>query len=234
MKIKGWQKLSLLDYPKKTSTILFLGGCNLRCPYCHNMELLDCDETDDLHNEKEIMDFLDKRIGLLEGVVISGGEPTTVKGIVEFIRKIKDKGFLVKLDTNGFFPDVIEELLGKELIDYIAMDIKNCKDRYKETVGLLSVNIKNVTRSIEIIKNSKIDYEFRTTVTKEYHTERDLRQIVNWIKGSKKWFIQQYRDSPTNLTHHLRPIENKVIDKLLPYAEQKIDDVKLRGFQNLM
>ena len=230
MRIKGWQRVSLIDYPSKISTVVFIGGCNLYCPYCHNSDMISYSKGEIEFSNEEIFNFLDKRKGLIEGVVITGGEPTSSNGLYNFIRNIKERGYSVKLDTNGFFPKRLKNLIEKGYIDFVAMDVKNSEFKYLETVGKLNVDINKVKQSMDIIRNSGIDYEFRTTVVKEYHNKEDLIEIVDWIKGSKKWAIQQYHDSYKNVNRNLNPIDVNIINEIVNYGKNKIDKIELRGF----
>ena len=196
MTIKGLQKTTLLDYPEKLACTIFTAGCNFRCPFCHNASLvLRAGEVDEIP-EKDLLSYLEKRGGLLDGVCITGGEPLLNPDIEELIVKIRSYGLLVKLDTNGAFPDRLESLLDKGLIDYVAMDVKNSDGRYGETVGLgESFDISSVNRSIDIIMKKAPDYEFRTTVVRELHDLEDLLSIARKLNGAKKYFLQKYVDS---------------------------------------
>jgi pyruvate formate lyase activating enzyme len=196
MTIKGLQKTTLLDYPEKLACTIFTAGCNFRCPFCHNASLvLRAGEVEEIP-EKDLLSYLEKRGGLLDGVCITGGEPLLNPDIEELIVKIRSYGLLVKLDTNGAFPDRLESLLDKGLIDYVAMDVKNSDGKYGETVGLgESFDISSVNRSIDIIMKKAPDYEFRTTVVRELHDLEDLLSIARKLKGTKKYFLQKYVDS---------------------------------------
>lgn len=199
MIIAGLDKLSLIDYPGKISAIVFTQGCTFRCPFCHNPDLIKILSAKQAKNsipEEEVLSFLSKRIGKLEGVVITGGEPTLQKDLPEFIRKVKAMGFLVKLDSYGHNTKILESILKEGNVDYIAMDIKHTPEKYSIAMGT-NVNISNIIRSVEIIKNSGIDYEFRTTCVPTIHTEADFDIIAKWLKGSKRYFLQEYRDGIT-------------------------------------
>ena len=187
MKIYGIDKFSLLDYPGKVSAIIFLAGCNMNCSYCYNSDLIRYNESN--YSEEEILDFLKSRVGKIDGVVITGGEPTLSEDLPKFIKKIKDMGLLVKLDTNGSNPDMLEELFNKNLIDYVAMDIKTRLTRYSEVTNT-NVNIENILKSIKLIKESGIEHEFRTTVY-NIHTEEDLIEIAKIITPSK-YYLQEF------------------------------------------
>ena len=190
------QKTTLLDYPEKLACTIFTAGCNFRCPFCHNASLvLRAGEVDEIP-EKDLLSYLEKRGGLLDGVCITGGEPLLNPDIEDLIVKIRGYGLLVKLDTNGAFPDRLESLLDKGLIDYVAMDVKNSDEKYGETVGLgESFDISAVNRSIDIIMKKAPDYEFRTTVVRELHDLEDILSIARKLKDTKKYFLQKYVDS---------------------------------------
>jgi len=196
MKIANYQKLTLIDYPGKLATTVFTVGCNFRCPFCHNPELVLPEEynlpfQDSM--EKEFFDFLKKRQGKLEGVCITGGEPTIQSDITDFIAKIKKLGYSVKLDTNGAYPDVLKKIIDKKIVDFISMDIKSSRENYDKLAGA-NVDIDRINLSIDLIMNSEIDYEFRTTVVPGMHTEKDFEKIAKWLKGAKKYCLQKYRD----------------------------------------
>jgi len=191
MKIGGFQKFSLIDYPGKISAIIFTQGCNFRCPYCHNPELVNPKLFTDTLDEDLILSFLKKRVGKLDGVVITGGEPLLQHDLIEFIKKVKEMGYFVKLDTNGSYPEILRELLAKNLIDYIAMDIKAPLEKYHDVVRA-DVCTEKIMKSIRIILNGNIDYEFRTTVVKDLLTEDDLICIAKLIRGAKRYVLQRF------------------------------------------
>lgn len=194
MRIGGYQKLTLIDYPGKIATTVFTVGCSFRCPFCHNPELVLSTQFPAPNNmEEEFFAFLEKRRGKLEGICITGGEPTIQPDIIDFIKKIKAMGFLVKLDSNGTRPDVLRKVIREKLVDFIAMDIKNSPKKYSKTTGTL-VDIERIKLSVEMIMNSGIDYEFRTTVVPGFHTEKDFEEIAKWIKGAKAYYLQEFRD----------------------------------------
>ncbi|PNV58955.1 anaerobic ribonucleoside-triphosphate reductase activating protein [Clostridium sp. chh4-2] len=194
MKICGLQKTTLLDYPGHLAATIFLGGCNFRCPFCHNKDLLGND-AEALYTEEELMVFLKKRVNILEGVCITGGEPTLSGDLESLILKIRDLGYLIKLDTNGSRPDVLKRLCENGLIDYVAMDIKNSVEHYGLTAGAESLPIGEIEKSIDFLMHGSIDYEFRTTVVRELHHEEDFIQIGRWIHGCRAYFLQNYVDS---------------------------------------
>jgi len=191
LKIGGLQKFSLIDYPGKISAIIFTKGCNFRCPYCHNPELVDPKLFTYTIDEDLILSFLRKRVGKLDGVVITGGEPLLQHDLIEFIERIKEMGYLVKLDTNGSYPENLKRVLAKNLIDYIAMDIKAPLEKYHNVVQT-DVRTEKIMESITIILNSNIDYEFRTTVVKNLLTEDDLICIAKLIRGAKRYILQKF------------------------------------------
>ena len=186
----GIEKFSLIDFPGKTSCILFTIGCNFRCPYCHNPELVD-ETVETKISEEEILDFLKTRVNLLDGVVITGGEPTLHSDLLAFIQKIKDLGFLVKLDSNGTNPKMLHEALDKKLVDYVAMDMKSPLSKYSQTVAR-PVDTKAIRESIYLLLNSNINYEFRTTLIKAMVTPEDVLEIAQEIKGAKNYYLQKF------------------------------------------
>ena len=202
MLILGFQKTTLLDYPGKLASIIFTGGCNLRCPYCQNSEIaFGGDEEPSPVSEDEVLEHLKKRRNMLEGLVITGGEPTLQKDLPSFIRKVRSLGLLIKLDTNGTNPSLLKELLDEGLLDYVAIDIKQSIENYPAACGLpVSENtdalLDRVRSSIGILLSCKIDYEFRTTVVKELFEKEDLPKIASMIKGAKSYFLQSFKESP--------------------------------------
>lgn len=194
MRIGGFQKLTLIDYPGVIATTVFTVGCSFRCPFCHNPELvLRSQFMVNGKQEEEFFAHLAKRQGKLEGVCITGGEPTIQPDIIEFIKKVKALGFLVKLDTNGTRPDVLKKLLDQKLLDFVAMDIKNQLKNYDKTTGVKG-DKKRVKLSVDLIMNSRLPYEFRTTVVPGIHEEKDFLEIAKWIKGAKTYYLQEYRE----------------------------------------
>lgn len=210
MLIVGFNKTTLLDYPGRTASTIFVGGCNFRCPFCHNGGLVLNPLSLESYSEEEIIEFLQKRKKVLKGVCITGGEPTLHADLQDFILKIKNLGYQVKLDTNGYAPDILKKLLDEKLLDYVAMDIKNCRDKYAMTAGMCNAEsyplkgakgkpkdfeLDRIEKSILILKDSSIPYEFRTTVVKELHTGEDMLKIADWVKGCPHYFLQQYQDN---------------------------------------
>lgn len=200
MRIHGLNKLTLLDFPGRMACLVFTGACNYRCPFCHNASLVLNPDSQPLISEEDIFAFLQSRKGILEGVCISGGEPTLQADLAEFIRKVKALGFQVKLDTNGSRPGILKSLLDEELLDYVSMDIKNSPEKYLETIGFpgsYNMTIDSVRQSAELLMQSSIPYEFRTTVVRELHSEEDLLTIGKWLKGARSYYMQSFRDSET-------------------------------------
>ncbi len=195
MFLSGLQKLTLLDYPGKVACTVFTGGCNFRCPFCHNAPLVLPGRLAHDTTEEEILSFLKKRVGVLDGVAVTGGEPLLHPDIDEFLRKVKDLGYKIKLDTNGSFPDHLEAIVNEGLVDRIAMDVKNSPELYAVTVGLPRYDLTNVERSKNFLLSGVIDYEFRTTVVKGLHTEESLIGAAKWIEGAKEYYLQQFKDS---------------------------------------
>lgn len=215
MVISGLERTSFVDFPGKIATVLFSPGCNLDCYYCHNWRLLN--ETKSNYDQQEVLDFLENRKGRVDGVVFSGGEPTLQKGLKEMMRRVKDKGFSVKLDTNGLKPDVVNDLLDEKLLDYIAMDVKAPPtEKYEEMVGV-PVDINKLNETIELLMNQAIPYEFRTTYVPSL-TQADICAITDWIYGAKRYVVQQYR----------RPqVDGKIVDMRLmevPHSPQYIKE----------
>ena len=229
MKFYGIQKLTLLDYPGRTACTIFTGGCNFRCPFCHNALLVTDIDNSNTYTEEEILSFLKKRTGLLDGVCITGGEPLMHSDIAAFIGKVKELGYKVKLDTNGTFPEKLEILVKNRLVDYVAMDIKNSKEKYSETAGVGNISLSDIEKSIEILKASDIDYEFRTTVVKEFHTEADIESIAEWIKGAKGYFLQNFEDSGNIIGTNLSAVSKEKIEAMQSRAKAFVKNTQIRG-----
>lgn len=228
MNISGFTKLTLIDYPKKTACIVFTQGCNYNCGFCHNSGLIKC-QKQNMIDEEEIFSYLDKRKKLIEGVVISGGEPTIQKGLIPFIKKIKEKGFFVKLDTNGSNPEVLKKILDENLVDYIAMDIKNIFDEYNSIVNMKLVNINKIKESISLIKNSNIDHEFRTTIMKNYHNVDKITQICEFLGKEQKYFLQNFEDCDSVLDKNLISFTNEMLSNIQNTLKEKFPNVVVRG-----
>lgn len=225
----GLEKLSLVDYDGKLACTLFTESCNFRCPFCHNKNLAESTHNIEIPFN-EILSFLRTRINKLEGVVITGGEPTLMNDLIKKIYEIKKLGFLVKLDTNGYKPDVLKYLIENKLIDYIAMDIKNSLDKYCLTTGVSNIKIDNILRSIELIKESGIDYEFRTTLVKEFHNVNDIKEISKLLKGAKKYFLQKYVSNENCINKNLNKIDKEEAECFIELLKDNISFVSLRGY----
>lgn len=230
MKILGFQKLTLLDYPGKTAATVFTGGCNFRCPFCHNMDLVTDTSRREEISEDEVLSQLKRRVGFIDGICITGGEPL-LWDVSSFVKKVKDMGLAVKLDTNGSKPLRLNELILSGLVDYVAMDIKNSPDRYGETVGVSNYDMTPIFKSVEILKNSGIDHEFRTTVVKEFHSERELEEIGRWIEGEDKYFLQGYKLSDGVIDKTLNPHSSEDMHKLLEAVKKYMPNAQLRGIE---
>ena len=196
MKIHGLQKMTLLDYPGKVACTVFFGGCDMRCPFCHNAELLD-GSAPPVMDEQELLSFLEKRKGLLDGVAITGGEPLLQKDLPELVSRIGELGYPVKLDTNGTHPELLRDITERGLVSYVAMDIKNSPERYAETSGLEKMDLAPVRESVSLLMEGKTPYEFRTTTVAELHDEESFRKIGEWIRGAAQYFLQKFTDRDT-------------------------------------
>ena len=230
MAIVGIDKLSLLDYEDKVSVVLFSQACNMRCPFCHNGEAVLGASKEDEIDFNEILDFLKTRKGLIDAVVFTGGEPTLEPNLKVKIKAVRDLGFLIKLDTNGTNPEIVESLLDEGLIDYVAMDIKNCPNLYAETCGLKFINVDNIKKSIAIIMSKAPDYEFRTTLVKELHERMDYEAFLNLIKGAKRLFLQKFVDREGCIKKGLHEVSIEEAEKLRDYLAKDIPEVTLRGY----
>ena len=228
MNISGFTKLTLIDYPKKLACIVFTQGCNYNCAFCQNSGLIKC-EKESLIDQDSIFKYLEKRKNILEGVVISGGEPTIQPKLYDFIKKIKKIGMLVKLDTNGSNPDVIKKLIEERLIDYIAMDVKNVFDEYNPIVNLRRVNIENIKESIELIKNSGVEHEFRTTIMKNYHNVDNLAKICEYLGKNEKYYLQNFEDSENVLDKNLIAFTNEMLSNIQTILRKNFPNVSVRG-----
>ena len=229
MQFSGFQKLTLLDFPEKTACTLFTAGCNFRCPFCHNAGLVTHIDSNNYFTEDYVLDYLKKRQGILDGVCITGGEPLMHTELPEFIKKVKELGYLVKLDTNGSYPDRLAELIDSGLIDYVAMDIKNCKDKYTITADCTPELFEKVEKSVEILKAGKIDYEFRTTVVKEFHEIEDIKKSAEWINGTPKYFLQNFIDSGDLIKNNLSAHSRETLVFMRDLAQHIIPKTEIRG-----
>lgn len=232
--IAGLQKMTLLDYPGKVACTVFLQGCNFRCPFCHNSGLLGAAEQPPIAQE-ELLAFLRKRQGILDGVCITGGEPTLQKELSGLIEKIKALGFAVKLDTNGYRPDVLKVLVSRGLVDYVAMDIKNCPEQYARTVGLSQLEISKIEESMVFLMEGELDYEFRTTVVQQFHTVKEMEVIGQWLQKLcsnqkvKKYFLQCYTDRESVLCGGLSAPEKADLLAFQEILSPRVHSIGIRG-----
>ena len=227
MIIDGFQKLTLLDFPEKMACMIFTRGCNLKCPFCQKGSLVLNKTKEGFIDESEIFEYLKKRKNLLDGVVVSGGEPLLQRDIKTFITKIKDLGYKVKIDTNGTSPLLLEELINEGLVDYVAMDIKNVFEKYPKITGCKNVNTDNIKKSIKILKQDKIDYEFRTTIVKEFHALEDIKKILSYIGGSK-YYLQNFVDNENVIQSGLHGFSREELIDINNELEKEFTNFKIR------
>ena len=230
MKLYGLQKMTLLDFPEHVACTVFLSGCDLRCPYCHNFELA-CGQVEALMEEEEFFSFLSKRKGLLDGVAITGGEPCLTRGLLPFMEKIKSEGFAVKLDSNGLHPDVLKEAVNRQLVDYIAMDIKNAPDKYALTTGKDLLDLRPLKESIDLLMEGNTAYEFRTTVVKEFHEEEDFHEIGKLIRGASRYYLQQFTDRDSVPFEGFSAPDEEAMKRFLEIAREYVPAAALRGVE---
>ena len=230
MRLGGLQKLTLLDYPGHIACTIFTAGCNFRCPFCHNASLVLPEEFGPPLEPEELFAFLRKRRGILDGVAVTGGEPLMHADMPELLRQIKDLGFLVKLDTNGSFPDRLEALIGEGLVDRVAMDIKNSPALYADTAGIPGLDLKNIDRSRALLLEGRVEYEFRTTVVSPLHTAESLTEAAQWIAGAKEYYLQQYKDPGGVLNNTgLAACDEAQMQRFAEAVRPWVPSVRLRG-----
>ena len=230
MLIKGLQKLTLLDFPDRMACTLFTFGCNFRCPFCHNASLVLADRADNtLISEEEFFTFLTRRKGMLEGVCITGGEPTLQPDLPDFIARIKDMGYAVKLDTNGYRPSVLRDLVTRGLLDYVAMDIKNSLERYPETVGIARFDTAPVETSLDFLLEGRIPFEFRTTLVRGLHTVDSVRAMGERAAGEESFFLQTFKDSGDLLCDGLEGFTPAETQTMLDALRQNVPNAQIRG-----
>ena len=230
MNINGLQKLTLLDYPGRTACTVFLAGCDMRCPFCHNSELISGNAPVEL-TDTDLLEFLKKRKGLLDGVAFTGGEPTLRRELPDLMKKIKDMGYGVKLDTNGNHPDMLKHILDNGLADYVAMDIKNSPERYAQTIGLDSFDMEPVYKSIELLLSSGIDFEFRTTVVDQLHDEESFTKIGPMIEGAPRYFLQPFTDRDSVIFSGFTPPQKEKLEKYASIVSPFVGSVEIRGLE---
>ncbi|SFN71732.1 pyruvate formate lyase activating enzyme [Pseudobutyrivibrio sp. UC1225] len=229
MLILGLQKTTLLDYPGKVASTIFTGGCNFRCPYCHNRDLVVPPPDVMAYSEDDIFTHLLQKKKVLDGVCITGGEPTLHKDLPEFIAKIKELGLLVKLDSNGTNPQMIKELVKSGLIDYVAMDIKHSKEKYNTIACMKSFDLSAIEESVAFLKEGHVDYEFRTTIMKECHTSADINAIGQWLEGAKAYYLQSYRESEQVINPTFSPHTTETLNSFVEILKPYVPNTHLRG-----
>lgn len=227
MKIAGLQKLTLLDYPGKLACTVFFGGCNFRCPFCHNWELLDGDFQPEM-DENALISFLEGHRRMLDGVCISGGEPLMSDVVFPVIEKIHAMGYAIKIDTNGSYPDRLKRLIDAKWIDYVAMDVKNSPEKYAETAGGFS-DMEKIRRSIDLLLHGNTPYEFRTTVVDELHCEEDFHAMGKLIRGAEKWFLQAFQDRETVPYEGLHAPSEEKMKIYLSIMRRYVNNAEIRG-----
>lgn len=228
MEFVGIDKFSLLDYDENVSVVLFAPTCNFRCPFCHNGESVLNSSTPIKFGD--ILSYLESRVGLVDAVVISGGEPTLMDDLIEKIELIRKLGFKIKLDTNGSNPDVLENILSRGLIDYVAMDVKNSPEQYSLTSGCAKINIEKIAKSLQILKDSGISYELRTTIVKEFHNDKSIEEMGEFIKGADKLFIQKFVDRDGVIQKGLHEISLEEANHFKSVLSKFVKNVELRGY----
>ena len=229
MNIYGFIKSTLLDYPRHLAATIFVGGCNMRCPFCHNASLVLRSNTQPIIPTDEVLTYLAKRRGILEGVCITGGEPSLNPDLPLFIKQIKELGLKVKLDTNGTNPAMMKELVENRLIDYVAMDIKNSKEKYKYTAGNKDISLDKINESVSLLLSNIIDYEFRSTIVNELHTVSDIEAIGSWIKGAKAYYLQAYADSGDVILPGFSSPSKEVLMQYKELLSAYVEHVDIRG-----
>lgn len=231
MNIQGLQKLTLLDYPGKVACTIFFAGCNFRCPFCHNAALVTHIDPEENIPREEVLAFLRKRAGILDGVCITGGEPLLAPDLEAFIRAIKALGYEVKLDTNGSNAEKLKHLVKAGIIDYVAMDIKNSPEKYGMTIGIEGYEMSNVMQSAAFLMEGHVPYEFRTTVVREFHKREDFEAIGQWLEGADRYYLQSFVDSGDLIQPGLRGYTKEIMEQALGIVRQYIPAADLRGME---
>lgn len=229
MQFHGLQKMTLLDFPGKVACTLFTGGCNLRCPFCHNASLVLNPSDGEIFSEDSVLEFLKSRQGLLDGVAVTGGEPLLQADLPDFLIKVKKLGYAVKLDTNGTYPSILKRIVSEHLVDYVAVDIKNTPKKYPITVGLPKFNVEPIKETVAYLLTRPVDYEFRTTVVEEFHTAEDIKIIAEWIKGTPRYFLQNFEDSGDLIHGDLHAVPKDTLKKMQKIAADILGSASLRG-----
>ena len=228
MVIHGIQKLTLVDYPGHPAAILFTGDCNFRCPFCQNAPLVLSSSSEPLIADEEIFSFLTKRKGMLDGVVVTGGEPTLQKDLIPYLGRLKSLGYLVKLDTNGYRPDVLEKAMESGYVDYVAMDIKTSLDEYPVVAGIKNLDVSRIERSVELLKSGAVDYEFRTTVVEPLHHKENFEKIGELLKGCRRYYLQSFVDSGNIIGKNCFPPSQEQLKNYLKTVSNYIESVSIR------
>lgn len=231
MEIHGIQKLTLLDYPEKVACTIFTAGCNFRCPFCHNASLVTHPDPENRIPEEEVLAFLKKRRGILDGVCVTGGEPLLQRDIEEFLVKVKEMGYQIKLDTNGSNVRRLRRLSEKKLVDYVAMDIKNAPDKYGKTIGIPDYDLENILQSADFLLHGDLEYEFRTTVVRQFHTRDDFAAIGRWIKGAERYYLQEFVDSGDLIGKGISGYSRSIMEQALAIVRRNIPNARLRGVE---
>lgn len=230
MKISGWEKLSLVDFDDYVCTTIFCANCNMRCPFCHNAFLVLGAFSAPSIPYEEVKAYLNKRKGILEGVCISGGEPTLSSDLLSILSDIKGLGYKTKLDTNGYMPEVIKAAIDSKLVDYFAMDIKNSPSLYGKTAGIENLDVDRIRESAKLIIDSGLEYEFRTTIIKEFHDERSIEEAAMMISGAKKYFLQMYIDRDGCIEHGFHAFSKEEAERLRKAASKHVEAAYLRNY----
>lgn len=229
MQILGFQKTTLLDYPGHVAATIFTGGCNFRCPFCHNGDLVLHPQQLPVFTEEEIFALLRKRQGILDGVCITGGEPTLQPDLVDFIRKVRALGYDIKLDTNGYRPDILKHLCEQGLLDYVAMDIKHAPAKYNTICNVSNFQLEHILSAVEFLKSGVVPYEFRTTLIQEVHTPEDIIAIGEWLSGAAAYFLQAYKDSDTVIQSGFHAHDRDTLLQFVEHLKPYVPAVQLRG-----
>lgn len=232
VKFYGLQKLTLLDYPGKMAATVFTGGCNFRCPFCHNRSLVFLNENESEISEYDIIEYLRKRKGVLDGICITGGEPLLQKGIKRFIKVVREIGMQVKLDTNGSQFEILKDLIDEGLVDYVAMDIKNSKEKYSLTTAQDNLDLSSIEKSIAYLLEGHVDYEFRTTVVSKFHEVSDIKAIGEWIKGAKAYYLQNFEDHGTCILEGLEALPKETLFEMKDIALEYVKHCEVRGVKD--
>jgi pyruvate formate lyase activating enzyme len=229
--IKGWVRTSLIDFPGKIATVIYTGGCNLRCPFCHNPELLNGGDTYETIAFTEVLEFLKLRAGVIDGIVVSGGEPLIHKSIFNLLHKLREFDIKIKLDTNGCYPERLQRILELQLVDMVAMDIKASKETYAEVVGMKNDMTTKIDASLHILKASSIPFELRTTILPNFHTKQMMMDIVQWIAPVDHYYLQQFRPEVTldDSYKQLQPVSESKLKSFQLICQQEIPHTEIRG-----